>query len=199
MALFFADLVREASWGTGVGDLPLGGALPGHRRFADAVPPGARFHYCIAGVTDPDQWETGEGEIGSGGTLIRLPAASSEGGATVDFAPGLKTVALTVNADWFAARGEGLAAIEDIAGLTAALDGKAAADHEHDFTALTDRPTTLGGYGIADAQPLDADLSAIADLATTGFGRACLTVADAAGVRLCAAGRRRLRRRRNAR
>ena len=57
MALFFADLVREASWGTGTGDLPLGGALPGHRRFADAVPAGARFYYCVAGVTRPDEWE----------------------------------------------------------------------------------------------------------------------------------------------
>ena len=30
-------------------------------------------------------------------------------------------------------------------------------------------PTTLAGYGITDAQPLDADLTAIATLATTGF------------------------------
>ena len=76
MALFFADLVREASWGTGDGDLPLGGALPGHRSFADAVPPGARFHYAICGVTHPGEWETGEGEIGEGGALARTPIAS---------------------------------------------------------------------------------------------------------------------------
>ncbi len=123
MALFFADLVREASWGMGTSDLPLGGALPGHRRFADAVPPGARFHYCIAGVTHPDEWETGEGEIGSADTLIRLPFASSAGGAVVPFSPGLKTVALTVNADWFARSEddgpidpEALAAKADLAG-----------------------------------------------------------------------------------
>lgn len=123
MALFFADLVREASWGTGTSDLPLGGALPGHRRFADAVPPGARFHYGIAGVTHPDEWETGEGEIGSADTLIRLPLASSAGGAAVAFSPGLKTVALTVNADWFAAREDG-GAVDPVA-LAAALAGKA--------------------------------------------------------------------------
>lgn len=111
MALFFADLVREASWGTGTADLPLGGALPGHRAFADAVPPGVRFHYAIAGVTHPGEWETGEGEIGSGGTLVRMPAASSSGGGIVDFGPGLKTVALTVNADWYEARERGVAAI----------------------------------------------------------------------------------------
>ncbi len=123
MALFFADLVREASWGTGTGDLPLGGALPGHQRFADAVPPGARFHYCIAGVTHPDEWETGEGEIGSADTLIRLPLASSAGGAVVAFSPGLKTVALTVNAGWFSAREEG-GAIDPVA-LAEALAAKA--------------------------------------------------------------------------
>lgn len=127
MALFFADLVRETSLGTGTGDLPLGGALPGHRRFADAVPPGARFHYAIAGVTHADEWETGEGEIGSGGTLLRLPLASSAGGAAVPFSPGLKTVALTVAAAWFMGQeaGESIA-IADVEGLEDALDGKAA-------------------------------------------------------------------------
>jgi hypothetical protein len=121
MALFFADLVREASWGTGDGDLPLGGALPGHRSFADAVPPGARFHYAISGVTHPGEWETGEGEIGEGGALARTPIASSADGAAVDFSAGLKTVALTVAAAWFAAR----EAAEDPAALQAALDAKA--------------------------------------------------------------------------
>lgn len=194
MALFFADLVREASWGAGTGDLPLGGALPGHRRFADAVPSGARFHYCIAGVTHPDQWETGEGEIGSGGTLIRLPTTSSQDGEIVDFLPGLKTVALTVNAGWYAARDGAVAAIADVSGLDAALAGKADADHDHagafasashghTFAALSGRPSSLAGYGITDAQPLDPDLSAIAALGTTSFGRAGLALADAAALR----------------
>jgi len=104
MTLFFADLVRERSHATGVGDLSLEGALPGHRRFADTVPPGARFHYAIAGITHPGEWETGEGEIGSGNTLIRLPFASSAAGSLVDFSPGLKTAALTVAASWFTDR-----------------------------------------------------------------------------------------------
>lgn len=194
MALFFADLVREASWGTGTADLPLGGALPGHRTFAAAVPPGARFHYAIAGVTHPGEWETGEGEIGSGGTLIRLAAASSADGAAVSFSTGLKTVALTVNADWFASRDGGLAAIEDVTGLPEALAAKADGDHAHDldyapaghghaFADLTGRPGTLSGYGIVDAQPLDTDLSAIAALTTSIFGRAHLTLADGAALR----------------
>lgn len=100
--LFFADLVRETSTGTGTGALPLGGAMPGHRRFADTVPAGTRFHYAVAGVSYPAQWETGEGELSPGGALLRTPLASSAGGATVDFSAGVKTVTLTVGAAWFA-------------------------------------------------------------------------------------------------
>jgi len=289
MTLFFADLVREFSSSAGAGDFVLGGALPGHRRFAGVVPAGARFHYAIAGVTRPDEWEAGEGEIGSGGALVRMPAASSAGGALVDFSAGLKTVALTVGASWYAAQ-EARTGIDEVSGLQAALDAKAdaahdhggayapaghdhdgayapavhghddvyaAADHDHggayaaaghdhdgayapaghnhdgayapaghghdgvyaaaghghSFASLTNKPTTLAGYGIGDAapaghhhdqayQPLDADLSAIAALpsaadrlayatgpgawaltALSGFGRALIDDADAAGAR----------------
>ncbi|MBB5705420.1 tail fiber domain-containing protein [Sphingopyxis panaciterrulae] len=102
--LFFADLVRELCQEGGSGPLTPSGAVPGHRRFADAVPPGAGFHYAIAGVAQPDQWEAGTGRIDADGRLQRdSVAASSAGNAFVDFAPGLKTIALTVGAGWFAA------------------------------------------------------------------------------------------------
>ena len=130
MALFFADLVREFSHSTGAGDFVLEGAVPGHRRFAGAVPAAERFHYAIAGVTNPGEWEAGEGEIGSGGTLVRSPLASSAGGGLVAFGAGLKTVALTVGASWFA---EQDAAVNvDVTALQAAIEGKAEADHDHD-------------------------------------------------------------------
>lgn len=126
MTLFFADLVREFSSAAGAGDFALGGAVPGHRRFGDVVPAGRRFGYAIAGVTHPNQWETGEGELGSEGALVRSPSASSAGGGLVAFSAGLKTVALTVTADWFTSHeeGGGDVAIGDVAGLEAALGGK---------------------------------------------------------------------------
>jgi len=41
---------------------------------------------------------------------------------------------------------------------------------------ITGKPTTLSGYGITDAQPLDSDLTTIAALVTTSFGRGLLTL-----------------------
>lgn len=46
--------------------------------------------------------------------------------------------------------------------IQAALDGKADATHSHAFTDLTDKPTTLAGYGITDA-----DAKGAADTALT--------------------------------
>lgn len=58
---------------------------------------------------------------------------------------------------------------------------------------ITGKPTTLAGYGISDAitaaavasgyQPLDGDLTAIAALTSTSFGRALLELANAAAGR----------------
>lgn len=179
MSLFFADLVREVSLGTGTGDLALGGALPGHRRFADSVPPGARFHYAVAGVSHAGEWETGEGELGSGGTLVRLPLASSAGGAAVDFSPGLKTVALTVGAAWFASQEEDEAiGIADVEGLAAALDGKAdAADVEALEDAL-DAKAALAGAAFTGAVSATA-LTLASDLAIADGGTGASSAAAA--------------------
>jgi hypothetical protein len=38
-----------------------------------------------------------------------------------------------------------------------------------DYTDITSLPTTLAGYGITDGQPLDADLTAVAGLGSTGL------------------------------
>ncbi len=101
---FFADLVRELCQEGGTGPLTPTGAVPGHRRFADIVPADTMFHYAVSGIGQPGQWEAGLGHIDASGRLVRdTVAASSAGGDRVDFAPGLKTIALTVGADWFAA------------------------------------------------------------------------------------------------
>lgn len=62
----------------------------------------------------------------------------------------------------------------------------AALSHTHTFASLTSKPTTLAGYGITDAQPIDSDLTAIAALTTTSYGRALLELADAAALRTAA-------------
>ncbi|SEH17391.1 hypothetical protein SAMN05428974_2192 [Sphingopyxis sp. YR583] len=123
---FFADMVREMCQEGGTGPLTPTGAVPGHRRFAGAVPAGVSFHYAVAGIAQPGQWETGLGHIDTSGRLVRdSVAASSAGGAPVDFAPGLKTIALTVGAGWYAASDGARAALDDgMTALGAAVDGK---------------------------------------------------------------------------
>jgi hypothetical protein len=180
MTLFFADLVREVSHGTGAGDLALEGALPGHRRFVDTVPLGARFHYAIAGITHPNEWETGEGEIGGGGSLVRSPIASSSAGAAVNLSPGLKTVALTVIASWFAAHDEaGASSIADIDGLQDALDGKSGLGHGHAIAdvggleaALDGKAALSHGHATGDVGGLEAALGGKAALAGAAFSGA---------------------------
>ncbi|MCC7393841.1 MAG: hypothetical protein IT553_03195 [Sphingomonadaceae bacterium] len=138
---FFADLVREICRDSGSGALALAGALPGHRAFADIVPVSTPFAYIIAGVRRPEQWEVGVGQLAADGRLQRDQIrASSANGAKVDFDNGLKSVALTVDAAWFAAADAAGAdgggddvpphahAIAEVAGLQAALDGKLAAN-----------------------------------------------------------------------
>lgn len=46
------------------------------------------------------------------------------------------------------------------------------------WSAITSKPTTLSGFGITDAQALDSDLSSIAALSTTSFGRSVLALSD---------------------
>ena len=62
-------------------------------------------------------------------------------------------------------------------------DARTPLAHTQAWSTITSTPTTLAGYAISDAQPLDSDLTSIAALATTTFGRSLLTQADAAAAR----------------
>lgn len=167
MTLFFADLVRVACHATGTGALALGEPMPGHRGFALA-PPGARFHYAVLGVTHPGEWETGEGELG-GGALLRTPLASSADGAAVDFSPGLKTVALTVAAAWFADQAGALAGKADLAG--AAFSGAVSAS---ELSLGNDLAIGHGGTGASSASAARGNLG-LGSMATQAANAVAIT------------------------
>ncbi|WP_260582089.1 tail fiber domain-containing protein [Sphingopyxis sp. PET50] len=158
-SLFFADLVRETSSTAGAGPLALGGAVAGHRRFADVVPEGASFHYSIAGVRHANEWEAGTGSLDGEGRLVReVVAASSNGGAAVAFLAGIKTVALTVGAGWLTAADSALAAASagvaahgaalTAMGTTVAAQGEAITAHD---TAIAGKQPISTGHSPATA------------------------------------------------
>ena len=174
MTLFFADLVRVACHATGAGPLLLEAPLPGHRGF-ELVPPGGRFHYAVLGVTHPGEWETGEGELG-GGALLRTPLASSADGAAVDFSPGLKTVALTVAAAWFADQAAALAGKADLSG--AAFTGLVSAA---ELSLGNDLEISHGGTGASSAAAARNNLG-LGSMATQASNAVAITGGAASGL-----------------
>lgn len=173
----FADLVRETSVTTGSGAMQLGGAMPGCRGFAGAVPVGVTFAYSISGITRPEEWECGTGMIDGSGALVRgVVRASSAGGAAVAFGAGLKAVALTVGADWFAAASQPLA-VADVTGLTTALDARLALS-----------ATSALGRNLVAASDAAAvrSLAGLGSLATQAAGAVSITGGSVSGASLLA-------------
>jgi len=125
---------------------------------------------------------------GGGGTVT-----SVTGTAPIAVANGTTTPAISISAASGSAAGSMSSAdFTKLAGVAAGATANASNAELRDrathtgtqaWSTITSTPTTLAGYGIADAQPLDSDLTAIAALATTSYGRSFLALADAAAAR----------------
>jgi hypothetical protein len=126
--------------------------------------------------------------LSGGGALARAPLASSAGGAAVDFSAGLKTVALTVAASWFAGQ-DAPAVIGDVDGLQAALDGKAALAGAAFSGPVAAPSLTLagalaladGGTGAASAAAARTNLG-LGSIATQSAGAVAITGGSLSGL-----------------
>lgn len=98
MGLSFADLVQDTSTSTGTGAIVLSGVpAAGFQALAAVGPVGSTFPYNIRN-TATAEWESGTGTITATNTFTRVPSASSNSGALVNFSAGTKTVMCTLTA-----------------------------------------------------------------------------------------------------
>lgn len=100
MTTLVLDRVKETTQTEGPGPLVLLGAEPGFQGF-DAFADGDAVYYVVAART-PGQWEVGTGTVLVGGTLLDRTSvlSSSNAGALVDLAAGLKDVFVDRPAAW---------------------------------------------------------------------------------------------------
>lgn len=118
---------------------------------------------------------TGDQTIGGNKTFSNVITGSITGnaGSATQLATG-RTIAMTGDVTWTSASFNGTGNVTGTAtlansGITAGTYKSVTFDAKGRATAGTN-PTTLAGYGITDAQALDADLTAIAGLSgTSGF------------------------------
>lgn len=98
MATIYADRVRETTTTTGTGALALSGAVLGYQSFAAAMAINDTTYYTIQHTGGAD-WEVGTGTYKAGNLLERTTIlASSNNGAIVNLAPGIKDIFITAPA-----------------------------------------------------------------------------------------------------
>jgi hypothetical protein len=181
MALFY-NLARVTTPTTGTGTLTLGGAVTGFLTFAQSgVQNGDVVAYAIR---DGVNSEIGFGTYtASGATLTRTVRKSTNGDAAIPLSGNAEVVITPSAEDIEETADAGLAA--HIADPTGAHAASAIAFTPVGSVAATDVQAAIAELdgdltsGLAGKQPLDADLTAIAALATASFGRSLLTLADA--------------------
>jgi hypothetical protein len=163
MAFITADRVRETTTTTGTGTVTLLGAVAGYQGLSK-IGNGNTCPYAIVHQTLA-QWEVGVGTYTSSGTTLARTTVldSSNSGSAVNFSAGTKDVFVTLPG----------AAIDTDGTLAAHSDARLATQKaiktyvdahagSSAWSSITGTPTTLAGYGITDAQGLDATLTALA-------------------------------------
>lgn len=129
MALIVADRVMESSTTTGTGNFALAGAYTGYRAFDDVMANADTCYYCIQAIdvngNPSGDWEVGLGTFNDTDTLVRTtPAASSNGGAAVNFSAGTKRVTLEATAGYLGTKAGTSQTAEQISGFIASPSDK---------------------------------------------------------------------------
>jgi hypothetical protein len=133
VALIVADRILETSTSTGTGNFALAGAVSGYRDFDSVCANADTCYYTIEAVdgngNPSGDWEVGLGTFNDTDTLVRTtPAASSNGGAAVNFAAGSKRVMLNATAGYLATKA-------DVSALTAKASATQTAEQISGFIA----------------------------------------------------------------
>jgi len=147
----FVDLVRNFTFTSGTGNLALGEAVPGFTGITEALQPGDRFYYSVAGLEKTSETEVGRGTLLSDGSVRR----EAIGGALTNFSQGRKSIALVAAAEWFGDVSEAAGAAPRSVGSREAL---AAVDRRH--AALLCEP---GREGLFLFDPSDRSAEVAAD------------------------------------
>ena len=185
MANTLANIARVVSATTGTGTLTLGAAVTGFNTFADAgITDGQTVTYAIedytAGVVSAR--EVGEGVYSSAGpTLTRATVYSSTSAGAKINCSGTQQVFITVAKEDFDSFTTDLTAhlndtsdAHDASAISFTPAGNVAATDVQAAIAELDTEKLSTSAAASTYQPLDADLTAIAALATAAYGRSLL-------------------------